>query len=234
MTRAASTAAAGRLVGHATRRAALVRAALRRAALVSTVLAWGLLAPTAPAAAHDQLVGSDPPADAVLDEAPRTMTLEFSAELLAISATVLLAGPQGEVTLDPPVVTGASLVVGLPDGLGAGGYTLAWRVVSSDGHPIQGTVPFSVTGGPTAPPTPAPTPTASTGASAAPSATPSAEHDPVMTTAPQSPDAPASTSGGTGPVVATLAAAGLVLLVAALVLIRRARTRTARPPGDRP
>lgn len=62
-----------------------------------------------------------------------------------------------------PVVDGSTVTVDL-DGLGAAGeYTIGYRVVSADGHPITGSIPFQLT---QASPT-----SAATSASAAPATT---------------------------------------------------------------
>jgi len=53
----------------------------------------GLLAlPVGPASAHDELISTEPTADAVLDAPPTEVALEFTADLLAISPTIVLSG----------------------------------------------------------------------------------------------------------------------------------------------
>lgn len=103
------------------------------------------------ASAHDQLVESSPSADEQVDVAPESATLTFSAEvqaegtlgpqleLFAVSAVEETAvGFESPATVDGTVVTQP-----LPE-LAAGNYSLNWQVVSSDGHPISGTIPFTV------------------------------------------------------------------------------------------
>ncbi|WP_418276553.1 copper resistance CopC family protein [Isoptericola jiangsuensis] len=104
-----------------------------------------LLATAAPASAHDELVSSDPAADAVLDSAPTTVTLTYSDDLLDVGATVIVADAAGDDRADAaPVIDGDTVSVTLDPDLPDGGYEVRWRVVSSDGHPVSGAVPFVV------------------------------------------------------------------------------------------
>ncbi len=118
------------------------------------------------ASAHDSLVESSPSADEAVDVAPASATLTFSAEVQSEGTL----GPQVELFSDSavqetavalsaaPTVDGTVVTQALPE-LAAGNYTLNWQVVSSDGHPISGTIPFTVSVGVT--PAEATEPTAS-------------------------------------------------------------------------
>lgn len=104
-----------------------------------------LCATAVPASAHDKLISSDPASDQKLAEAPTEVSLTFSADVLDMGAAVVVSDAAGTEwvsavpTVDGPVVT-AVLDPGMPDA----GYEIRWRVVSSDGHPITGVVPFTV------------------------------------------------------------------------------------------
>lgn len=118
---------------------------LRAAALGMVTALVVLLAPAAPAAAHDQLIGSDPAAGERLDSAPTALTLEYSAEVMELGAMVIVAdATRDDWVQEEPVVDGTAVSVALPEGMPAGGYEIRWRVVSSDGHPISGVIPFTV------------------------------------------------------------------------------------------
>lgn len=176
------------------------------------------------AAAHDELVSTDPAAGSTLATAPTAVSLTFSGELLDLSATVVAEGPQGAVAVGEAVVDGTTVQASMPDGLADGEYLVTWRVVSGDGHPIQGTLAFTLaTGSTSAPgaatasaepadPTPSAPPAPSTAPAAAPTSTPSAT--------PPDASAPAPAPGGSPwPwVLVGVAAAGAV---AALVTRRR-------------
>ena len=137
------------------------------AAAAAILAALFVLATAAPALAHDALKSSDPAKDATvktLDE----VTLEFTGNVRMPFVIVRGAGEvqfqAGKPDLDGPVVTQK-----LKGELSDGKYVIAYRVVSSDGHPIEGEIPFTVKGA-----TPSQSPTAAPEAteSAAPAAPP--------------------------------------------------------------
>lgn len=127
-------------------------------AILALVAVFAL--PTA-ASAHDQLVSSDPAADAQLDTAPTVVTLEFSAAIMDTGLAMTVVDADGtDHLVDEPVADGTTVTATL-DTLPVGGYQVRWRVVSSDGHPISGYVPFTVGDA-----EPLPTPTAGEGTTA--------------------------------------------------------------------
>ncbi|GAB1817179.1 copper resistance CopC family protein [Herbidospora sp. RD11066] len=102
-----------------------------------------LLLPAAPAAAHTSLRGSDPAENTQVTSLPK-VTLEFS-ESVRFPA-VVLTGPDGErYENGKPRVEGRKVLqdVGPAAALPAGAYTIAYRVVSKDGHPVEGEIPFT-------------------------------------------------------------------------------------------
>jgi methionine-rich copper-binding protein CopC len=104
-----------------------------------------LLTAATAATAHDELVGSDPAAGAALDSAPDAVRLDYSADVLAFGAAVVVADAAGDPwQAGEPVLDGSSVSVPLDPALPDGAYEVRWRVVSSDGHPITGLVPFTV------------------------------------------------------------------------------------------
>ena len=152
------------------------------AAAAALLLSLGGLMVASPASAHDELVSTDPAADAVLDALPAQLTLTFSGELATDpGATELQVTDAAGTSLadGDPLVEGTVVTQPL-SGAASGVVTVLWKVVSSDGHPISGEFAFSV---PTAP-TPTPTPTAT--ATASPSETPveTATPAPVETAVP--------------------------------------------------
>lgn len=152
-------------------RAAVVRPrtlGARVTAALAVLLALGVtmlgaavvtVATAGPAGAHDHLEASDPPADAELAAPPVQVVLTYSGDILPTGSQVVVTTPDGPVeaqlTVDGPEVTAA-----LPPNLPGGAYEVAWRVVSSDGHPIEGTFGFTVAAQPT--PSPAETDDAAT------------------------------------------------------------------------
>lgn len=95
------------------------------------------------AGAHDHLVSSDPADGDELDAPVGTVTLTYSAEIIADGTQVRVATPEGEVDAD--VTVDGEQVTATFDAPDAGGeYRVQWRVVSSDGHPIEGDVTYEV------------------------------------------------------------------------------------------
>lgn len=111
----------------------------------TAVVVVALLATAAPASAHDKLVSSDPASDQTLAEAPATVSLTYSADVLDMGAAVVVTDGDGtDWVSDAPAVDGATVTAALDADMPDGGYEIRWRVVSSDGHPITGIVPFAV------------------------------------------------------------------------------------------
>ncbi|MEV0587918.1 copper resistance CopC family protein [Nonomuraea sp. NPDC050310] len=113
-------------------------------ALLAALFAAVLVAGTAgPALAHDVLKGSDPKKGSTV-KALEQVRLEFSASVRMPYVIVRDSGGKqfedGDAEVEGKVVTQA--VKTLPDGA----YTMAYRVISSDGHPIEGEIPFKVEG----------------------------------------------------------------------------------------
>jgi methionine-rich copper-binding protein CopC len=111
------------------------------------VVTAGLVA--APGAhAHDYLVGSTPEQGATLTTPPSEVVLEFNTSIGQQFAQVAVVGQDGSTYQSgDPVVAGATVTQALDALPDAGDVTISYRVVSSDGHPIGGTVPFTIAAG---------------------------------------------------------------------------------------
>ncbi|WP_189230361.1 copper resistance protein CopC [Streptomyces flaveolus] len=116
--------------------------------LLGAVLVLLVLGGAGPASAHAALRSTDPGDGTVLQRAPRAVTLTFteSVGLRDDSFRVLDPGGHRLRTEDAGHADGRSDTarVTLPDTLGEGTYTVAWRVVSADSHPVSGAFTFSV------------------------------------------------------------------------------------------
>ncbi|WP_228120771.1 copper resistance CopC/CopD family protein [Streptomyces fagopyri] len=124
------------------------RRVARGLALLGTVLVLVLFGGVGGASAHAALTGADPEDGSVLKTAPRQVTLTFteSIGLLDDSFRVLDPGNRRVHTGEPGHADGRSDTarVTLPKGLGTGTFTVAWRVVSADSHPVSGAFTFSI------------------------------------------------------------------------------------------
>ncbi|MFT4135667.1 copper resistance CopC family protein [Microbacterium sp.] len=120
-----------------------VLARLAAAALAALALT---LAVAAPAAAHDELTGSDPAADSTVAEAPTELTLTFSGALMdepGATELVVTDAAGTAIAAGDPVVDGTSVRQQL-SAAEPGAVTVVWKTVSSDGHPISGEYSFTV------------------------------------------------------------------------------------------
>ncbi|MDP3255096.1 copper resistance CopC family protein, partial [Bosea sp. (in: a-proteobacteria)] len=101
------------------------------------------LAPAGSAFAHAALNGASPADGSVLPVAPSEMTLAFSEPVSPLA--LRLIGPDGQATpLDRVELRDRTLVIAAPAGLSPGTHVISWRVVSADGHPVGGSVLFSI------------------------------------------------------------------------------------------
>lgn|SRR5690625_483107 len=116
-----------------------------RSAAVGALVLGTVLGTATAVHAHDQLVASDPAHDEQLDTAPDTIRLSYSGEVLDLGTAVVLADQdQAQWPTGEPQLAGRDVEVAVLDELPDGRYEVRWRVVSSDGHPISGVVPFVV------------------------------------------------------------------------------------------
>jgi copper resistance protein C len=117
-----------------------------RPALVGVALAIiAVFAVSAPASAHDTLVGSSPAAGEQLEAAPTEVVLTYNASILPDGAAVSVIDAEGtEWAAGEHVIETNTLTMPLEADMPEAGYLIEWRVVSSDGHPISGTIPFAV------------------------------------------------------------------------------------------
>ncbi|WP_245579869.1 copper resistance CopC family protein [Brevibacterium album] len=120
---------------------------LRPAAAVLAALLLTLFGLTlgSAASAHDQLVSSNPADGDELETQPEWLELEFSGQIQEIGSEIRVLDPSGEdVSAGELTVEGRTLSSALPDNLGPGEYTVQWRVVSEDSHPVDGTFAFTI------------------------------------------------------------------------------------------
>ncbi|MDX3522454.1 copper resistance CopC/CopD family protein [Streptomyces scabiei] len=121
---------------------------VRRLVLLGTALILFLLAGAGNASAHAALKGSDPADGSVLDAAPKDITLRFTESVSLLQDSIRVVDPENRAvdTGKPGRAGGRSdtASVTLPTGLDDGTYTIAWRVVSADSHPISGALLFSI------------------------------------------------------------------------------------------
>ncbi|MDQ1625226.1 MAG: copper resistance protein [Actinomycetota bacterium] len=115
------------------------------------VSAAALLVGASPASAHASLVRAVPGDGSTVTTAPRRVQLVFD-ESLRTPADLVVTGPSGNRVEQGAVqVLGNVATIGV-DVRAAGRYTVAFRVVSADGHPIAAKTTFRFAPGGTAQP----------------------------------------------------------------------------------
>jgi copper transport protein len=95
---------------------------------------------------HATLLSSTPAANSHLSAAPETITLVFSEEVVPELSQISLIRTGGSaivltVATDPHDV---HTLVGKVGAIESGSYQVVWRVLSADGHPIDGNFAFSI------------------------------------------------------------------------------------------
>ena len=104
------------------------------------------LATAGAAAAHATLVATTPGNGASLDRAPTRVVLRFDEPVETVSVAVrVFTAAGGPVPVDDArKLTDREVAADLPPDLAPGTYTVAWRVVSVDSHPLRGAFVFAV------------------------------------------------------------------------------------------
>ncbi|MGW0588209.1 copper resistance CopC family protein [Streptosporangium sp. NPDC002607] len=149
--------------------------AVALALLVALVLGTAF---ASPALAHDRLKSSDPAKGAKV-ESLEEVKLTFTASV-RFPNVVVRSGDENHQD-GKPVVDGTVVTQKVKEDLPPGDYVIAYRVVSSDGHPIEGEIPFTLLG--------SASPSESASESASPSA--AASESPVAAESPVTAETPA-------------------------------------------
>lgn len=129
------------------------------------VLAGSLLivfGAASPGFAHARLISSQPTGGATITEAPSEIVLEFSERIETSFGGVQLFDPAGtRVESGEPQIAGSTVRMGLPELPVAGDYTVLFRIISGDSHPVESRFAFAYqppepepSASPTSPPTP--------------------------------------------------------------------------------
>lgn len=171
---------------------------------MALILGLGLvLTPTA--SAHTELVSASPADGSTVPRSPSRVVLTFDEAVSDVGDAIVVTAPSGARVDDGPTqVQGARVSVGLQRLTEVGGYTVAFRVVSDDGHPVTDTLTFTFQ-------------PASAGSSTTATATPT----PTLATSPAADGASGGASSGATPWIAVAVTAVIIVVVAWLLLRRR-------------
>ncbi|MGK5680644.1 copper resistance CopC family protein [Actinoplanes sp. URMC 104] len=186
--------------------------------VVALAAALAVLLPGAPAFAHNALAEATPAKGATVKKAPTSVRLKFLQKLNPDYTTISVTGDAKVETSDPEVegATGSVTFDALPNGV----YTVAYRVVSKDGHTVQGSYKFTVAD--PSPPSSAPAPAPDESLVAVPPSSAAAAAQPTanLTSASQAEDEP----GNPGLIVTIVVVVLAVLGLGGFLLARRRRT----------
>ena len=120
-----------------------------RVATTITIVVALLLGTRRLALAHASLISAEPRQGSVLAASPSRIRLLFSEALEPTLAQISLVAGDGHTI--PLTASGdphdVHALIAPVDSLGSGEYRVVWRVVSADGHPVEGTYVFTVGSG---------------------------------------------------------------------------------------
>ena len=129
----------------------MVAVATRMLSLATLLVSLATLTAVAPpASAHASLVRSSPADRSSVATPPTTLTLTFD-ENMGSPAVILVTDADGASVVRGKALVAVNVVRTGVRLAASGDYTVVYRVVSADGHPVSGRLSFSV-GGRTASP----------------------------------------------------------------------------------
>jgi copper transport protein len=111
--------------------------------IASLALLFSVLCATTEASAHASLVSTEPSDGSMMSQAPKTVRLRFNEPVRP--ATIKLIDGEGRVRDDALVSAHDDTIeITLPDNLARGAQFISYRVFSADGHPVGGSLTFSL------------------------------------------------------------------------------------------
>jgi methionine-rich copper-binding protein CopC len=120
--------------------------------IAAAALFFAALIPATSASAHAELETSNPEANSMIGAAPQVVSLTFGEKLMVVAGqdtanqVQVTDGANARVDNGDYQVTGEVLTVSLKPDLADDTYKVTYRVVSEDGHPIEGVYEFTVNG----------------------------------------------------------------------------------------
>ena len=118
--------------------------ALRAAVLAVLVTVATSMGAIAPASAHAVFVSMTPADGSLQAQAPTQVVVTFDEAIQSIGAAVIVHAPSGaSVTDGDPEVVDATVTQHLVPLTETGTYTVAYRVTSTDGHPVTKELTFA-------------------------------------------------------------------------------------------
>lgn len=123
--------------------------------LVSSLLLVSSL--VTPAFGHARLISSQPGGGATVAALPGEVVLQFSERIETSFGGVQVFGPKGaRLETGEPQIAGSTVRMQLPELPGPGDYTVLFRIISGDSHPVESRFAFAYRQAPESPATPGP------------------------------------------------------------------------------
>ncbi|CAM3611654.1 copper resistance CopC family protein [Kibdelosporangium persicum] len=120
---------------------------MRRFAAAAVLAGLAFVGLATPALAHNSLVDSNPKDKASVETGPQTVKLTFDQPVQNVEGinTISVLDPQGNHWEAAPPQVDSTVVSAPVRPLGPSGvYQISWRVLSADGHPVQGQLSFTL------------------------------------------------------------------------------------------
>lgn len=94
--------------------------------------------------AHSHLESSSPQNGEVITQSLKEITLSFETNLENTSTFSMVDANDAAIPLSKVSIEGNKLLGTLDNALSNGGYKIHWKIIGTDGHPLEGDIPFSV------------------------------------------------------------------------------------------
>ncbi|MFJ5758610.1 copper resistance protein CopC [Neobacillus sp. NPDC093182] len=114
---------------------------LNKIALLSTLLFFIF---GANVFAHSHLEDSTPKNGEIVTESLTAITLTFETAIEPTSSFTLMDEKNAFIPLSEVSINGDQLIANVEDNLTNGAYTINWKIIGEDGHPLEGDIPFTV------------------------------------------------------------------------------------------
>lgn len=119
---------------------------MKRVLAIAALTISVLFAGPGTALAHNVLLNTDPADGATASTGPQQVRLSFNEPVLPRYNTVTVVGPGQTYWSDaPPQIEGSNVIEPVHELGPAGVYVVSYRILSNDGHPVEGRVTFTLT-----------------------------------------------------------------------------------------
>jgi hypothetical protein len=120
---------------------------MRKALVALALTGVAVLGTATPALAHNVLISSDPANGSSVAAGPQKVSLTFDQYVQGADVNqIAVTGPGGGQWAEGPIGVVNNVITAPLRPLGpAGKYTVGYRVLSADGHPVTGELSFTLT-----------------------------------------------------------------------------------------